>query len=185
MTIGSRKSGSATPRCAASTTPASSWVSLEPTLDADSSLALVDTAHGFVDLFKVGRANYLPMTKSIDWREYTLRMLDRLDRLGARYYIKKDLQPYLPPGTRQPAARAATSLTLSSRGRISALLTVDEQAMAAAFEQEAAQTPGWRSGEGRMARYKGYLDGEGGEGACEVETNPREGVVRVTAFADA
>jgi DNA repair photolyase len=78
------------------------WVSLEPTLDAESSLAIVREAHGCVDLWKVGRANYLPMTKSTDWRDYTLRMIDLLDQLGARAYIKHDLQPFLPPGYRNP-----------------------------------------------------------------------------------
>jgi DNA repair photolyase len=72
------------------------WVSLEPTLDIESSLAIVEATHSFVDLYKVGRANYLPMTTTTDWRGYTLRMLDLLNRLGARHYIKKDLQPFLP-----------------------------------------------------------------------------------------
>ncbi len=72
------------------------WVSLEPTLDAASSLAIVAATHGFVDLYKVGRANYLPITKETDWRDYTLRMVDLLGKLGAAHYIKRDLQPYLP-----------------------------------------------------------------------------------------
>jgi hypothetical protein len=38
------------------------------------------------------------MTKTTDWRDYTLRMLDTLDRVGARSYIKRDLQPFLPAG---------------------------------------------------------------------------------------
>jgi DNA repair photolyase len=78
------------------------WVSLEPTLDIESSLAIVEATHGFVDLYKVGRVNYLPMTKTTDWREYTLRMLDTLNRVGARHYIKKDLQPFLPIGYPNP-----------------------------------------------------------------------------------
>jgi DNA repair photolyase len=78
------------------------WVSLEPTLDCDSSLAIVEATHSFVDLFKVGRVNYLPMTKTTDWRDYTLRMVDLLNRLGANHYIKKDLQPFLPPGYPNP-----------------------------------------------------------------------------------
>jgi DNA repair photolyase len=78
------------------------WVSLEPTLDSDSSLAIVEAAHGFVDLWKVGRVNYLPMTKTTDWRDYTLRMVELLNRLDARHYIKHDLQPYLPPGYPNP-----------------------------------------------------------------------------------
>jgi hypothetical protein len=72
------------------------WVSLEPTLDCESSLAIVQETHGFVDLFKVGRANYLPMTGKTDWRDYTLRMVDLLQRLDAPHYIKRDLQPFLP-----------------------------------------------------------------------------------------
>jgi DNA repair photolyase len=72
------------------------WVSLEPTLDVESSLQILQETHAFVDLFKIGRVNYLPMTKTTDWRDYTLRMVDLCQRLGVRHYIKKDLQPYLP-----------------------------------------------------------------------------------------
>jgi hypothetical protein len=36
------------------------------------------------------------MTKITDWRDYTWRMIDLLQRVGAKHYIKKDLQPFLP-----------------------------------------------------------------------------------------
>lgn len=73
------------------------WVSLEPTLDVEASLAVVEATHGFVDLYKVGRANYLKeITRTTDWRDYTLRMIDLLNRLGKKHYIKLDLQPFLP-----------------------------------------------------------------------------------------
>jgi len=78
------------------------WVSLEPTLDIDASLAIVRATHGFVDLFKVGRVNYLPMTRTTDWRDYTLRMVELLNDLGAAHYIKHDLQPFLPAGYPNP-----------------------------------------------------------------------------------
>lgn len=79
------------------------WVSLEPTLDIEASLAIVEATHGFVDLYKVGRANYLKeITRTTDWRDYTLRMVDLLNRLGACHYIKKDLQPFLPAGYPNP-----------------------------------------------------------------------------------
>lgn len=78
------------------------WVSLEPTLDIESSLQIVRETHSFVDLYKVGRVNYLPMTKTTDWHDYTVRMIDLLHRLGAAHYIKKDLQKYLPPGYHNP-----------------------------------------------------------------------------------
>lgn len=78
------------------------WVSLEPTLDVDASIAIVESTHKFVDFYKMGRANYLPMTKTTDWADYTHRMLEELNRVGARHYIKQDLQPYLPPGYPNP-----------------------------------------------------------------------------------
>lgn len=78
------------------------WVSLEPTIDVESSLAIVQETHSYIDLYKVGRVNYLPMTKTTDWREYTLRMIDLLQKLGKANYIKKDLQPFLPPGYHNP-----------------------------------------------------------------------------------
>lgn len=78
------------------------WVSLEPTLDCDSSIAIVEATHEFVSLYKVGRVNYLPMTKTTDWADYTARMIETLQRLGAAHYIKKDLQRFLPPDYPNP-----------------------------------------------------------------------------------
>ena len=78
------------------------WVSLEPTLDVEASIEIVQATHSFVDLYKVGRVNYLPMTKTTDWKDYTLRMIEVLNRLGKRHYIKRDLQKYLPDGYENP-----------------------------------------------------------------------------------
>jgi DNA repair photolyase len=79
------------------------WVSLEPTLDVEASLAIVQATHQYVDLYKVGRANYLKeVTRCTDWRDYTLRMIDLMKRVGAAHYIKRDLQPYLPAGYYNP-----------------------------------------------------------------------------------
>jgi DNA repair photolyase len=78
------------------------WVSLEPTLNTESSLAIIEHTHEFVDLYKIGRANYLPMTNTTDWESYTYRTLELVNRLGVKHYIKKDLQPYLPKGYYNP-----------------------------------------------------------------------------------
>lgn len=79
------------------------WVSLEPTLDVESSLAIVEATHPFVDLYKVGRANYLKeITRTTDWASYTQRMIAKLTRLGKAHYIKEDLQGYLPAGYHNP-----------------------------------------------------------------------------------
>jgi DNA repair photolyase len=78
------------------------WVSLEPTLDVDASIEIIKQTHGFVDLYKVGRVNYMPMTKTTDWQDYTERVIEGLAKAGARAYIKKDLQQYLPAGYENP-----------------------------------------------------------------------------------
>jgi DNA repair photolyase len=74
------------------------WVSLEPTLDCESSLEIVERTHEYVDLYKIGRVNYLPMTKTTDWRDYTVRMMELCAKLKVAHYFKKDLQQYLPNG---------------------------------------------------------------------------------------
>lgn len=78
------------------------WVSLEPTLDVENSMAIIEATHSFVDLYKIGRANYLPMTSSTDWEAYTLRIVELCNRLRIKHYIKKDLQRYLPEGYPNP-----------------------------------------------------------------------------------
>lgn len=72
------------------------WVSLEPTLDCESSLDIIQRTHEYVDLYKVGRANYLPMTQSTDWESYTHRIIELVNELGVKHYIKRDLQKHLP-----------------------------------------------------------------------------------------
>lgn len=74
------------------------WVSLEPTLDVEASLDLVGATREFVDLYKIGKANYLKeITRTTDWRDYTLRMIDLCQKLGVNHYVKQDLQAHLPP----------------------------------------------------------------------------------------
>jgi DNA repair photolyase len=78
------------------------WVSLEPVLDTAATLEIIRRTHRFVDLFKVGRVNYVGLTKTTDWERFTADVLQVLAETGARHYIKKDLQPYLPVGYANP-----------------------------------------------------------------------------------
>lgn len=78
------------------------WVSLEPVYDVDMTLALIERTASFVDLFKIGRINYHRITKTIDWEEFTERVLTLVNKLGAAHYIKHDLQPYLPKNYHNP-----------------------------------------------------------------------------------
>jgi DNA repair photolyase len=70
------------------------WVSLEPTLDAETSLPIVKETHNFVDLYKIGKLNYVKTV--IDWKDYTVRMIELCSKLGVKHYVKHDLAEYLP-----------------------------------------------------------------------------------------
>lgn len=74
------------------------WVSCEPTLSAEETLRVINETHDFVDLYKIGKANYIPKSKDIDWAEFTHRVIDLCQEHNIRHYIKKDLQQYLPLG---------------------------------------------------------------------------------------
>lgn len=79
------------------------WVSIEPTLSVEESLMIIKATRGFVDHFKIGRANYLKeITSTTDWRDYTLRVIDLCAKYGISHYIKADLQEHLPAGYRNP-----------------------------------------------------------------------------------
>lgn len=79
------------------------WVSLEPTLDTKSSLEIIQHTHEFVDSFKIGRANYLKdITRNTDWKTYTESIIELVNKLNVKHYIKKDLQKYLPANYHNP-----------------------------------------------------------------------------------
>ena len=69
------------------------WVSLEPVYDAAATIAIIRATHEFVDLYKVGRMNYCNV--HIEWDRFTQDVLAVLNEVGAHYYVKKDLQPYV------------------------------------------------------------------------------------------
>jgi hypothetical protein len=71
-------------------------------LDPEAALAIVAATHEFVDLYKIGKVNYSKLTQAIAWRTFTQRMIDLLNRVGAKHYFKKDMQPFLPPGYANP-----------------------------------------------------------------------------------
>ncbi len=65
------------------------WVSLEPVIDADESLAIIDQTHEFVDLYKIGKLNH--RKSDIDWHKWAINALSLCQRYGKKYYIKNDL----------------------------------------------------------------------------------------------
>jgi DNA repair photolyase len=74
------------------------WVILEPVYDTTMTIALIKETAEYVDFYKVGKINYHRISREIDWRRFTEDVLKALNDLGKKHYIKKDLQPFLPPG---------------------------------------------------------------------------------------
>ncbi len=74
------------------------WVSLEPVIDPAQSLEIIRQTHLFVDLFKVGTMNHNAHAKKIDWQKFALDAVELLKSLDKPYYIKHDLQKWLPDG---------------------------------------------------------------------------------------
>jgi len=70
------------------------WVSLEPVIEPAESIEIIRQTHTFVDLFKVGKLNYHPMGKEIDWYKFLIDCIALLKECGSQYYIKKDLRRY-------------------------------------------------------------------------------------------
>ena len=70
-------------------------VSLEPVWNPKDTFSIIKYTHEFVDLFKVGKINYHPQQKEVDWKRFTVEIVELLESFGANYYIKDDLKGYL------------------------------------------------------------------------------------------
>ena len=71
------------------------WVSCEPVIYPAQTLALIEDTYKFVDMFKVGTMNYHPHGKTINWHKFAKEVKALLDKLGCKYYLKRDLARYL------------------------------------------------------------------------------------------
>jgi DNA repair photolyase len=67
------------------------YVSLEPVIDPKQALVLIEEIHPIVDFWKVGKLNHHPLAKAIDWTDFLKKATAKLNDVGARYYLKKDL----------------------------------------------------------------------------------------------
>ncbi len=82
------------------------WVSMEPVLYPEQSLALIEKTHTFVNKYKLGILNYsdkLPtdlksQVKNVNWQEYGEKAINLVKKFGNEYYIKDDLKRYLTNG---------------------------------------------------------------------------------------
>ncbi len=71
------------------------WVSLEPVIDQDTPLEIIDRIAPIVGMWKVGKMNYHPIAKTLDWKVFARNVRGRLDDYKANYILKEDLKAYL------------------------------------------------------------------------------------------
>ncbi len=72
------------------------WVSLEPVLDPEQSLAVMRATHKFVDLFKIGTLNHVKSDVTPEqWRSFGRRAIEYCVATVTKYFVKDDLAAYL------------------------------------------------------------------------------------------
>ena len=72
------------------------WASLEPVIYPKRTLRIIERTAPFVDHYKLGKLNYHPHAKTIDWADFTKRAVELLESLSKSYYVKESLREYLP-----------------------------------------------------------------------------------------
>jgi DNA repair photolyase len=70
------------------------WISFEPVINPNAVMRLIRETYKFVDLYKIGKLNYHPLAKKIDWHTFLINVESTLNRYNKPFYIKKDLELY-------------------------------------------------------------------------------------------
>ncbi len=73
------------------------WVSIEPAWSIQDTLKIIEDTHEFVDIYMVGKLNYHPHAAEVDWYEYTIQVVEKLQYLMKNFYIKHDLRNKIDP----------------------------------------------------------------------------------------
>ncbi len=69
------------------------WVSLEPVIDPDQALELIQDIYPYVDHWKVGKLNHYPEIENrVDWRKFRDDVSSLLDNVGTNYMLKNSLR---------------------------------------------------------------------------------------------
>lgn len=71
------------------------WASLEPIRSPESTLNVIKWSHDYIDEYKLGKWNYDPRAKDIDWHKLVHEAIELLEKLGCKYYIKEDLRKHI------------------------------------------------------------------------------------------
>lgn len=68
------------------------WISLEPIIDIDQALKVIDQTHEFTDFYGVGKLNYNIHQKTINWKEARKKIINKLEKRDKQYLIHKSLE---------------------------------------------------------------------------------------------
>ncbi len=68
------------------------FASLEPVLEPEETLRLIDVLHPFTDFFKVGKLNHHEHAKTIDWVAFGRAAVAKLLEHGCNFMLKEDLR---------------------------------------------------------------------------------------------
>jgi DNA repair photolyase len=90
------------------------WASMEPVLDPEQTLKLMEESLDFVDQYKIGKLNHEGLEKSIDWKKFLLDSVKLMREAGKEFYIKTDLAAFAPKGFKfKEEERNADNLALN------------------------------------------------------------------------
>jgi DNA repair photolyase len=67
------------------------WVSLEPVIDPDQAMSLIQMLYPVVGHWKVGMLNYCKLPRPVNWVRFREDARNLLDSLGADYCLKGNL----------------------------------------------------------------------------------------------
>lgn len=69
------------------------WVSFEPTLEAEETYKLYEASKQFTDFYKIGKVSRYKV--DVDWIEFTNTIADMMEADKQPFFIKYDLREYL------------------------------------------------------------------------------------------
>ena len=68
------------------------WLSLEPIIDLQEALDVIDNTYEFTDFYGVGKLNYNKHQKTINWKEVKEKVEEKLNQYSKKYMIHKSLE---------------------------------------------------------------------------------------------
>jgi len=68
------------------------WASVEPVIDPEEALTVIDRTHRSVGYYRVGKINHdAELERAVQWTKFLRDVLDALTAHGCRYVVKDDL----------------------------------------------------------------------------------------------